>query len=405
MNNLHVFEMNPNSYGSIVGIVTILFFLVILTIYTWVFERTKFMRNIIIFEILMLLYLTSFLFLVNAKTIESVFWLTRIYYTTLALHTLGTINIICSNFNKMKKFVRIYSTVMGIVFICMLYLSDQMILTREIVSYSFNIAKQGPYLYLGVLQNVFLAIYVLFDLFKRLKTNDLMIKKNWQFHVAYIIHASGIVIIGRLLEFGIIMTSPLYVNALLFNVLLMFYLILHIRQEVKVKEALNEDYIYDDLTRVHTREYIIEMLTEVIGGHSENRFVVMIDIDRFKAINDTYGHVIGDNVLKGFGDVINNIQQKGIYPGRIGGDEFIIVFEGYSKKEIQYKVRNIIAGYRKALLIAINNKNILSSGLSVGIAKIRRDDHVESVLEKADVAMYSAKRKGTNLIKYYAEIR
>lgn len=124
----------------------------------------------------------------------------------------------------------------------------------------------------------------------------------------------------------------------------------------------------------------------------------MIDIDYFKLINDKYGHLLGDLVLKDITNVIkNNIRGKSDWIARYGGEEFLILFNDTSKedaynlsKRIKSVVENSIFKYDD---IEINIT------ISIGIASLTSEiDDMDKLIRKADENLYKAKRSGRNYI-------
>lgn len=125
--------------------------------------------------------------------------------------------------------------------------------------------------------------------------------------------------------------------------------------------------------------------------------VLMIDIDNFKQINDTYGHAAGDEVIKEFGNLIsNNFRKTDIY-GRIGGEEFSIILQNTDI----YKALLVADNFRK--LVAKSevkyNNIIISLTVSIGISSYTtRAKNISEIIKYADEALYESKEKGKNCI-------
>ncbi len=175
-----------------------------------------------------------------------------------------------------------------------------------------------------------------------------------------------------------------------------------LQEEIKQKKLLEEELralaTIDSLTGVYTRRQIMEF-----GDNGLKRFlrtghslcVLMLDIDHFKKINDTYGHSVGDSALKHFSDVCKNSLRTTDIIGRIGGEEFVIIMpdtnadEGY---EVAERIRHNIAEsmfYKDDLSFTLT--------VSVGVYEFTKEDHsFERALSKADSALYEAKGAGRN---------
>lgn len=161
----------------------------------------------------------------------------------------------------------------------------------------------------------------------------------------------------------------------------------------KVTNLSHEVYI-DTLTGAYRKIYFNKQLEEMIKNKKEGT-VVVIDIDDFKNVNDTHGHLIGDDVLKEFATLIkNNIRENDIF-ARWGGEEFLLLLEGTALKNTITKIEKL----RKI----IDNHTFDSIGnltASFGIAKKEENDDLHSLLQRADKALYEAKTSGKNKLVF-----
>lgn len=178
----------------------------------------------------------------------------------------------------------------------------------------------------------------------------------------------------------------------------------------------------DDLTGLKNRRYVREFLKQILErAHPDQLRVTLLlfDIDNFKHYNDTYGHSVGDNVLKQVGVMMQRCCRAHDVIGRIGGDEFAVVFWDLpaelteQESEIEQERRGHGEHPREAALIAERFRGELQKAdlsflgpsgkgqltISGGLASFPEDgENVEAILEKADRAMLEAKRKGKNQI-------
>ncbi|BEP28952.1 diguanylate cyclase [Helicovermis profundi] len=153
----------------------------------------------------------------------------------------------------------------------------------------------------------------------------------------------------------------------------------------------------DKLTEVLLRGRIEEIFSKELFKSkqiSSNFSVVMSDIDKFKNINDTYGHLKGDEVLKRIGKILNSSLRKTDKVGRYGGEEFIMILPNTNTEEaykICEKIRNNIYGY------FLDEGNVLVT-MSFGISSYPNDGiNEQELVEKADKALYFSKNNGRNL--------
>lgn len=120
--------------------------------------------------------------------------------------------------------------------------------------------------------------------------------------------------------------------------------------------------------------------------------VVLFDLDHFKAINDNYGHAVGDEVIKAFADLLRHAAPQSAAVARLGGEEFVVMFERTTSKGAWYAAQEI----RKALINL--GDDLPSITVSGGIAGIEAGDGLTSMLRRADEWAYTAKRQGRNRI-------
>jgi len=129
--------------------------------------------------------------------------------------------------------------------------------------------------------------------------------------------------------------------------------------------------------------------------------VLMLDLDHFKHINDTYGHAVGDTVLKHFSALLqSNLRQMDV-AGRLGGEEFAIILpyaDIYEAKQCAERLRNIVANSP-----IIENNDVISITVSIGISMLRENDrYADTALIRADNALFAAKNKGRNSVQIAA---
>lgn len=164
--------------------------------------------------------------------------------------------------------------------------------------------------------------------------------------------------------------------------------------------ALERNAFTDDLTGLFNRRYLSLRISNDITralSHGADFSLIMLDIDRFKSINDTYGHQTGDEVLRAVASAVaQNIRLSDIAV-RYGGEEFIVVAVNTNKAEalrLAERLRDNIEG----LPIPIDHGRELRVSASLGVASLRNGDDIHSLLRRADNALYCAKRRGRNRV-------
>jgi diguanylate cyclase (GGDEF)-like protein len=178
--------------------------------------------------------------------------------------------------------------------------------------------------------------------------------------------------------------------------------------EQRVAEQVNELSFLanqDTLTTLFNRRYFMDYLDSTIQTICQGDLmaIMMIDLDRFKVINDTFGHDVGDKVLIEISFRLTKWNNFGATVARLGGDEFAIMLAGkYMQKDIEDFCVQIIDLCGKPIIIG---ENLLSPTMSIGIALISEDVRDGKTLMKyADISMYSAKSQGYNKYQFYDPI-
>lgn len=166
------------------------------------------------------------------------------------------------------------------------------------------------------------------------------------------------------------------------------------------KRKLNDLLMRDELTKVFNRRYLDFKLNNIIKEAEEfnTKFgVLFIDIDYFKRVNDTYGHNIGDEVLKVVSKTINSNIRKNDILGRWGGEEFIAIIKVDNKKElisIAEKLRKKVG----ETYFTLNDKEKVSVTISIGGTIYNKNEDIVSLISRADNNMYNSKKTGRNKV-------
>ncbi|MFC1550233.1 diguanylate cyclase [Candidatus Neomarinimicrobiota bacterium] len=170
-------------------------------------------------------------------------------------------------------------------------------------------------------------------------------------------------------------------------------------------ETIKINAIHDDLTGLLNYRAFMKRCEEEISRatrFNQKLVLVVIDIDAFKQVNDNFGHEFGNMVLKDISSIFKNSVRNIDVVGRYGGEEFIIILVDTDKDKSQIITQRIVDNIANYPIFKDGQKVKIS--ISAGIAEFPSDsEKVKSILEKADKAMYSAKRAGGNMVKIYIE--
>lgn len=180
------------------------------------------------------------------------------------------------------------------------------------------------------------------------------------------------------------------------------------KQLIAQKKSLQQRVTHDALTGLLNRPAIFDILHKQIqrakrGGYGIT--VIMIDIDHFKSINDTYGHLAGDAVLSEIADRLNKSARSHEYIGRYGGEEFLAIISPYD----QAGAAKAAERFRQAVACEAiqTGQSLIPVTISLGVATSAGEETLDAdlLLRHADEALYAAKHKGRNRVEIADDLR
>ncbi len=164
-------------------------------------------------------------------------------------------------------------------------------------------------------------------------------------------------------------------------------------------EQVQELVHYDELTKAYNRRTLTERLEQERNRAERTGAplsVAMMDLDHFKVVNDTFGHGVGDEVLRKFASTVQSTMRDTDVFGRYGGEEFLLILTATRPGDAGPALERIRAGLAAADWGALAPG--LSLTVSMGVAGFRKDEAIDQVLHRADTALYDAKHAGRNRI-------
>lgn len=165
-----------------------------------------------------------------------------------------------------------------------------------------------------------------------------------------------------------------------------------------VNEKLKMAAIIDGLTGLYNRKEIQSQIEDAFSRVDKEQFsLVMLDIDNFKQVNDTYGHQEGDGVIVALADILRNRrigQKQNVSSGRWGGEEFMVLLRGTDCNSAAY-----IADLMRENFANTTFKDIRPQTVSLGVTQAKVDDTVDSLCTRVDMALYRAKKNGKNRVE------
>ena len=183
---------------------------------------------------------------------------------------------------------------------------------------------------------------------------------------------------------------------------------MHAQSLQRQLDRVEKESLTDHLTTLANRKAAEERLEDLFNQYQEENesfSVVIMDIDHFKSFNDTYGHNIGDAVLRKVSHALRDTLKGSDFPARFGGEEFIVLLPNTPLApacRVAELLRAAISSRR--LKLSECDTDLGSVTASFGVSEIQFGDTMESLVERADQALYLAKNSGRDNVKSQAEL-
>jgi diguanylate cyclase (GGDEF)-like protein len=176
-----------------------------------------------------------------------------------------------------------------------------------------------------------------------------------------------------------------------------------LRQRRRASERVHHIAFHDDLTSLPNRLLLNQRLDQALSRHRRSGSklaILFMDLDRFKVINDSLGHEVGDVLLRQVADRLRAQSREGDTIARMGGDEFVVLIENHDNlKDISAYAHRLVEQLSAPYLLGKKDCHVT---LSIGISVFPSDGNdSQALLKAADVAMYRAKQMGRNNYQYY----
>jgi len=175
--------------------------------------------------------------------------------------------------------------------------------------------------------------------------------------------------------------------------------VLDITERKQAEQKLLQDATYDALTGLVNRRTLYEKIESAIQTARLTKTslcVCISDVDRFKVVNDTFGHAAGDEVLIAYAQLLRNGTRDSDIPGRLGGDEFCIVLPNSTSGQAVICLERIRLRLKNTMFLAGQNEYFVTA--TMGVAEWTEQMTVKDFLEAADQALYRAKEQGRDRI-------
>ena len=166
------------------------------------------------------------------------------------------------------------------------------------------------------------------------------------------------------------------------------------------RDTLNTQLMRDTLTGILSRRFVLEALNKQLAQLARQPqrqiSIALLDLDHFKQVNDSFGHLVGDKVLYQFCRVVSSRVREQDYFGRFGGEEFLLILTETPANEA-FSVLNRIREATQQQIFTHDGQHIPLT-VSIGYTTARPDEKVDDLIERADNALYQAKESGRNQV-------
>lgn len=243
-----------------------------------------------------------------------------------------------------------------------------------------------------------------------LELSDGSLQKRWKilsllilfFVVGYVVFAYNLWLIKEVLNPLSIVVSFMLLCGGVF-VFFVGQLALHTMSDVKKIILLQHESITDALTGTKNRRYFDQRLCEEVAHSLRYKLslsLLLLDVDHFKKINDTYGHTIGDEVLVNISKLVMEMVRDSDVVARYGGEEIVIIAPSTDRDEAELLAERLRAAIEKTTMATIDaTQEVIQVTVSIGVCSlglIVQDK--EALIEEADRALYLAKNQGRNRV-------
>jgi len=298
------------------------------------------------------------------------------------------------------------SLTIGILWRCKSYISINYIIILALVYLVLDTSINSAGLQISYIYNIFCSLVCVYALLNRANggnTGDkgmaVVILLNAVLLIANIVSFSGILTAGSYSQFMVMVFifTPAYLGGV--TIFLFASYMLDAHDELALQATT------DHMTGLYNRRFFLaesKRALQLASRHKDALCVMICDIDHFKEVNDTYGHAIGDRVLKEFAEILKNSLRSEDILARYGGEEFVALLPQTNKEKALF-VAERMRSETEDLSIATEKGDVRLTAC-FGVSTVHEYSDIETSINQADKALYEAKSSGRNLVKCYLDV-
>lgn len=399
MLNMLDMEFIINRYAMLsyrTAILAIIMLLITAGFYIFI-ERDKVLLYITAIEFSMFGYMVAYGNALSSVNPEKVIFYYRIMYIFITLLHIFSLYMVAYLNQKQYKWGKRCFTAVGIL-IMVSMVTTETILTKE-VTYIFHVTVlKGEFFYIYMLYNLAGVIGIIGSMLKRCIRDCKNIKESKYLYIGIAGFLLHMYFSAYTSAYVPTVMPHLFANVLFYAIMIIIFFYHRIRENMRGRERLYDQYVYDQLTKVYSRSYFFAKLEKEYERQGEMHILLgMIDMNRFKRINDTYGHTTGDEVLQKLGELLHTLPDN-VHVGRIGGDEFMMFSTEIEEEIIIHHIRRIMKEYEAYIKCCEINNEDKEIGISFGYIYQNEPMEIDDIISLCDKAMYRAKALGNNQI-------
>jgi len=202
-------------------------------------------------------------------------------------------------------------------------------------------------------------------------------------------------------KFDLYLTSLSYIGMIFIVIILLFRVKTLIKRLASSRDELERQALTDPMTKLYNRRYLAEITQHMLGlmrRSSSQLSVIMLDIDKFKKVNDTYGHQVGDDVIIKLAETLQKHTRKSDVICRLGGEEFLVLLPETDIKGAMNVAETLRQEVEK-LVLHLDDDIELRFTISSGVSQVtKEEENFDAAMSRADAALYEAKEGGRNKV-------
>ena len=409
----HFISIHVDSVAGFLSSV-ILFLFFSFGVYYYLFvRRHKVLIAFAFFQLFMLIYLLGYSLYASSTSLSAVNFWTRICFTGVSLVPLSFYYFVESVIDKRYNRLRLFLVVLSVAFVALVWIDRSMVITDVLnsnISHPTMIKGSLFFVYYSLIVISIIVVHVLF--FLKFIRDKHFRESAWPLVIGLVLWTCSSFLDGLLAGILNITRAQIWIGPLAMSFMIIVYLSKNSdRLEQTVRRVLHEkaevyrQTIRDHLTNVFTRDYldtVFEKRMETFNPNKESHYLLFIDMDNLKAINDKLGHRLGDMMLQIIGRILQNNCRRSDVAARYGGDEFVMLLFNCTEESAIEIAQRIKDNFTEACSKTLPPNLRKASGISIGISTSKLcKDNLKDMVQFADLAMYYAKRKDKNSIGIY----